>query len=308
MLVRVSLGTLAALGMARIRMDAAPTTAYLLQYSPTGCMARCAFCPQSAAVRGSKDYVSRVPWPPVELDRLVEALSGRRVFRRICMQSVLKPGFAQEILELLRRLQPLGIPVSLSINPVGVELLKGLSRLSDYLGVGLDAATPKVFRLTGKPYSWETYWWFLERGVEVYGERHVYVHLVAGMGESEWEMAETMERVYRAGGEVALFAHTPIRGSPLSSRPDPCYYRRLQALRHLLSKGYRLREVAYPRGGRIVFRDRYLDEVGAEAMLTSGCPWCNRPYYNEGPRGPLYNYPEPGLLPHRFPVECLAKD
>jgi len=27
--------------------------------------------------------------------------------------------------------------------------------------------------------------------------------------------------------------------------------------------------------------------------LTSGCPNCNRPYYNEKPSGPIYNYPRP---------------
>jgi len=26
-------------------------------------------------------------------------------------------------------------------------------------------------------------------------------------------------------------------------------------------------------------------------FLTSGCPSCNRPFYNEKPRGPLYNFP-----------------
>jgi biotin synthase-related radical SAM superfamily protein len=29
----------------------------------------------------------------------------------------------------------------------------------------------------------------------------------------------------------------------------------------------------------------------AEPFLTSGCPGCNRPFYNEKPSGPLYNYP-----------------
>jgi biotin synthase len=28
-----------------------------------------------------------------------------------------------------------------------------------------------------------------------------------------------------------------------------------------------------------------------EPFLTSGCPNCNRPYYNEKPSGPIYNYP-----------------
>jgi len=27
-------------------------------------------------------------------------------------------------------------------------------------------------------------------------------------------------------------------------------------------------------------------------FVTSGCPDCNRPYYNERPGGKLYNYPE----------------
>jgi biotin synthase len=26
-------------------------------------------------------------------------------------------------------------------------------------------------------------------------------------------------------------------------------------------------------------------------FLTSGCPDCNRPFYNEKPSGPIYNYP-----------------
>jgi len=30
-----------------------------------------------------------------------------------------------------------------------------------------------------------------------------------------------------------------------------------------------------------------------QAFQTSGCPGCNRPYYNERPGGPLYNYPHP---------------
>ena len=30
-----------------------------------------------------------------------------------------------------------------------------------------------------------------------------------------------------------------------------------------------------------------------EPFQTSGCPGCNRPFYNETPRGPIYNYPRP---------------
>jgi biotin synthase len=29
------------------------------------------------------------------------------------------------------------------------------------------------------------------------------------------------------------------------------------------------------------------------AFMTTGCPGCNRPFYNERPSGPFYNYPRP---------------
>jgi biotin synthase len=34
-------------------------------------------------------------------------------------------------------------------------------------------------------------------------------------------------------------------------------------------------------------------------FYTSGCPHCNRPYYNERPSGPMYNYPRP-ILPEEI--------
>jgi biotin synthase len=36
------------------------------------------------------------------------------------------------------------------------------------------------------------------------------------------------------------------------------------------------------------------------AFQTSGCPGCNRPYYNERPSGVMYNYPyEPSKEEHK---------
>ena len=43
--------------------------------------------------------------------------------------------------------------------------------------------------------------------------------------------------------------------------------------------------------------ERQLQEVieTGEPFVTSGCPGCNRPYYNEKPGGPIYNYPRQPL-------------
>jgi biotin synthase-related radical SAM superfamily protein len=44
--------------------------------------------------------------------------------------------------------------------------------------------------------------------------------------------------------------------------------------------------------GRLIGLGALLPASG-EPFQTSGCPDCNRPFYNEQPSGPLYNYPRP---------------
>ena len=44
--------------------------------------------------------------------------------------------------------------------------------------------------------------------------------------------------------------------------------------------------------GRLLGLGAPLPTLG-EPFQTSGCPDCNRPFYNEQPAGPLYNYPWP---------------
>jgi biotin synthase-related radical SAM superfamily protein len=43
--------------------------------------------------------------------------------------------------------------------------------------------------------------------------------------------------------------------------------------------------------------------VDGEAFCTAGCPGCNRPFYNERPAGPMYNYPRP-LTPAEVEAAC----
>jgi biotin synthase len=74
-------------------------------------------------------------------------------------------------------------------------------------------------------------------------------------------------------------------------------YRRVQLARHLIIHGK-------TRFENMKFNDKeqitdfgtpqtLLNQVISEgiAFCTSGCPECNRPYYNERPSGPMYNYP-----------------
>ena len=301
MIVRASLGSLAVLGLTKLRMAAAPRTLYLLQYSRSGCAASCAFCPQSRVSKSDKRLLSRIPWPPVELKRIAESLSSKpRLLSRVCVQTVVKEGFEEELLEIVEILKSAGsdIPLSVATTPVEKELLRELKNLGvERLGVGLDAASPRVLESVGKPHSWSEYLDFVRGALEVFGRGRVHVHLIFGLGESELEFVETMARLYEMGSEVALFAFTPVKGTPMESVPPPDLesYRKIQLVRYLLSRGIGPREFLRVKGTRIYLRRGPWLERALEAFLTSGCPGCNRPFYNETPRV-LYNYPSRELL------------
>jgi len=298
--VRASIGTLALLGLADIRMGARPTTAYLLQYSPYGCLGGCSFCSQSLRFRGRLSMLSRVTWPVVDLEVLAGRLAERlRLFVRVCFQTVLKPFFHHEATLILERLQSRvgGLPVSVATTPVPRWRLVEWRRLGvDYLGVGLDAATPEVFGRVGKPYSWSRYMEFIAEGVSVFGRGHVYVHLIAGLGEKPYELVEAMRMLYGMGARVALFRYTPLPGLPRHPGVDVGVYRLLQLARGMLEAGID------PWDYLEILPDGSLRLTGCPplnpltAFVASGCPGCNRPFYNESPRGPIYNYPNTSML------------
>ncbi|MCI2413650.1 MAG: radical SAM protein [Candidatus Aramenus sp.] len=239
-------------------------TAYALQAG--GCKARCAFCTQSSVSRADKAYLSRVKWYPVKLEDVKDKLSS---FKRFCLQTVLKDGFEEEALNILRQVN---IRKSVTIAPVDERYLWEMKEVGvDYLGVGMDT-TRGNWEKVGKPYSFERYLEFVKRAVEVFGRGKVYVHLVFGLGEDKGEFVELMKELFSLGAEVALFAFTPVKGTPMEDHPRPSLeeYREVQRIRFALSTGATPNEKAY---------------------FTSGCPSCDRPFYNEDPREKPYNVP-----------------
>jgi len=299
MLVRVSIGSLAVLGLADVRLDAIPKTLYMLEYSATGCLGCCVFCAQSRASRADKRFLSRVIWPAVDLDKVISALSKcSSCFARVCVQTVLKPGFFREALSIVSRIvRACSLPVSLATTPVSRRLLLEARKVGvDILGVGLDAASPRVFAEVGKPYTFDLYMRFIGWGIAVFGRDKVYVHLIAGLGESLDELLAVMEKAYSMGARVALFNYTYTPGLPRHLPGiDVASYRALQIARLLLEEGYDPRRyIDFSKRPPQVKEQLPIDP--RPALLTSGCPGCNRPFYNEGPLGPIYNYPSEELL------------
>jgi biotin synthase len=135
----------------------------------------------------------------------------------------------------------------------------------------------------------------LEESLHIFGKGNVSTHLIVGLGETEREMAERIQWAHDCGVTVGLFAFTPVRGTHLADRPPPplAAYRRMQAARWLVVHGLtRFEEMAFDRQERWACLDQPLPATG-EPFRTSGCPDCNRPFYNEQPSGPMYNYPRP---------------
>ena len=97
----------------------------------------------------------------------------------------------------------------------------------------------------------------------------------------------------------ALFAFTPIPGTALekNSAPKVKAYRRLQLARYMIVSGkIRFGDMSFDVEGKIVgygLTNELLNKEieGGLPFQTSGCPDCNRPFYNEKPSGPIYNYP-----------------
>jgi len=122
-------------------------------------------------------------------------------------------------------------------------------------------------------------------------------HIICGLGESEFEALSIIDKLVKAGVTTALFAFVPLKGTPMEDRDPPPVdsYRRIQAGHYLMSCGradfssFRFidgRLVSFGLSNRDI--ETYFSD--GRAFQTSGCPHCNRPFYNERPGGIIYNY------------------
>lgn len=306
-LLRASLGTAAVLGLERLWLDVKPTTAYLMTYSEGRCTANCSFCPQARGSTSSLRLLSRIIWPTYRTEDVLRGLLGSNGLRRACLQVINHPGFPEEVLSLVSALRGASLPISLDTPPLEEGDLRELEDMGlDRVCIPIDAATPELFervkgRGVGGPYTWSLHMRGLMEALRIFGGGRVTTHLIIGLGETEREAASLIQEMWDMGVTTALFAFTPIPGTRLEGYPQPplASYRRIQVARYLIARGLaHYEEMEFDEGGRLLsfglepsrLRESLSDGL---AFQTSGCPGCNRPYYNERPGGPIYNYPRP---------------
>ncbi len=306
-MIKCSAGTASILGLKEIKTDASPTTAYLM----TGerCNNDCSFCPQAQNASSRADLLSRVTWPSYERQKVISKISrafADNKLKRACFQVVNSQDALGETKEFLRDLHAeSSVPVCVSCT---VDTLEGVQELleqgADHVSIALDAACERVFR-EHKSGSWLQKRALLEDTAKAFPGR-IATHLIVGLGETEEEMLLTIQEMADLGIIIALFAFTPVRGTRLEKLVAPSLesYRRIQAARYLILKGViRFENIKFEAGRLSYFgleREQLLEILAeGEAFRTSGCPDCNRPYYNEKPGGVIYNYALPLTEPQK---------
>jgi len=311
--IRVSVGSAIVLGLLKGKLDAPPTTVYMLTYRNGKCQANCGFCPQARTSTSRADMLARVTWPPFQTKQVTEKIASsaeKGTVKRVCIQALNYPAVHKDLASLTRLIHSSSnVPISLSSPPFTKAQFKELAGAgADRISIALDAATEQLFNKvkgaqTQSPYQWKQQHQALEEAVEVFGRNQVYTHLIVGLGETEKQIIQTIQECTDSGIIPSLFAFTPIAGTTLENTPQPSLetYRRIQLARHLIiHRKTRVENMKFDQKQRI--KDYGIPKTQLHHVIqegtpfcTSGCPECNRPYYNERPGGPMYNYPRQPL-------------
>lgn len=286
----------------------------LLLHYAEGCQGRCDFCGLSRSRKESpkgKTFI-RVDWPVYPLEEIVERAKGRDQIHRICISMITHPKALKDTLFVIERFKTeTDLPISVLISPTVIRDEGPLQKMkmagADRVGIAIDAATPELFeklrgRGVGGPHRWDHYWDVVTMAADVFGRFQAGIHLIVGLGETEKEMVETIQKAHDIGCHTHLFSFFPEKGSPMEnhSLPPLDQYRRIQLARWIINEGLgSLRRMRFDEEEKLA---GFGLDVGpliqmGEPFMTSGCPGkdgkvaCNRPYGNERPSGPIRNFP-----------------
>lgn len=327
----------------RFFRDARPYCINLLLSYPEDCKASCAYCGLARTRPPGEDSFIRVEWPVLETKETIQRIARYRdSIRRVCISTVFHPSAVEDTLSIAEEVvravtgpqtkipSPLPpgegdstgsiyLPLSVLITP-GIfgrgemERLKALG--VDTLGIGLDAASKRVFQRTRAggvdgPLSWEVYLTALNEASEIFGPGKVSCHIIVGIGETDRELSEIFFHIKSLKAMIHLFSFYPEPHSLMarSRRPSLKRFRRAQLLCHLIERDVITPEsLDFDSRGRLVrleevCRDRPLGLSIIESInsgrpfLTGGCPGsegdiaCNRPFGSYRPGEPFRDFP-----------------
>lgn len=295
--LRLSLGSAVVLGLSKATMDAIPTTLYTMLGEH--CMGACRFCAQARDSAADPRFLSRIVWPAFDLEAVLDHLAQTQGLHRICVQTLRYAGMPADLVYVVKRMHQVSeLPISVCMNPVRSEWLSRLKAVGiERVGLGLDCAAETTFERVKPGFHWDRYHHFLREIENVFSGASM--HLIVGLGDSDEVLIRKIQEVHDHRCTVALFAFTPVRGARLKNlAPNIGRYRAIQLARYLIVHDQVRAEAMDFVQGRLVALHTSPAVLApalasGEPFQTSGCPGCNRPFYNERPGGDMYNYPSP---------------
>lgn len=260
----------------------------------------------------------RVDWPLYPTALVAEKIAAREAeatVGRVCLSQVQHPRAYEDLLLICGEIhsQAPAVPLSALVSATTLDeerLHRVREQGVDMIGVGLDAATPELFRETrGRgargPHSWEQHWAIVRAAREIFGPCKVNCHLMVGLGETGRELVEMFYNLksHQIAGYLFSFNPEPDTAMKDVPRAPMRRWRRVQLVKHLI-------EVCDPPAGAIEFdAEGAIGHIDAPAdtmqgaiaagqpFMTDGCPdrhgemACNRPYGSYRPGEPFRDYP-----------------
>jgi len=277
------------------------------------CAGNCSYCGLSRTrnLTESETFI-RVSWPTYAVDDMIHAVKEKQhELQRVCVGMIThKKAVADSIAIIKRFKKETDLLISALVSPT-VMKRGDLSRIkeagADMCGIAVDAATEELFdkfrgRSVSGPHRWSAFWDAVEEAAAVFGRYKAGVHLIVGLGETEKEMVDTIQRAHDLGAITHLFSFFPEAGSKMENWPQPDlgHYRRIQLARYVINNNLgTAAEIQFNGDGQLTDFGQDLDKFFAdgEAFMTSGCAGkddkvaCNRPFGNERPSKPIRNFP-----------------
>jgi biotin synthase len=288
----------------------------LLNY-PEGCFANCGYCGLARERPGlaQDNTFIRVGWPVFPTDRVVEAIAAHegRV-GRVCIAQVQDRRAYADLLDVSRRVRRRSaVPISALVSATLLDeerLLAIRDAGADIVGVGLDAASERVFDATrGRgargPHSWSQHWEIIRLARRHFGPMKVNCHVIVGLGETDRELVDLFHRLKAEQIAAYLFSFNPEPGTAMAATPRApiARLRRIQLTKYLIEHRDLPREaiefdeadgIARVRAPRALI-DECVD--GGAPFMTDGCPdrtgrlACNRPFGSYRPGEAFRDYP-----------------
>jgi biotin synthase-related radical SAM superfamily protein len=290
--INLSYGSEILLGFKKGKIAAPLTTIYA--NIGDKCIFNCSFCARAKHANSGKGYISRILWEGNPTEEILKRVKSSDA-KRFCLQVVNYSDVINDIVDFINMYNEMeiNIPLSISYRPLVKKEIDILfeTKKDLTLGIALDAANPTLYSLIRKG-DMETQISYIEHAKKHYD--NVTTHIIVGLGESDKDIYSILKRMYSMGVNVGLFAFTPIRGTKMENNkpPEISRYRKVQILHYIVKNNLDVNPV-FDENDNILNFDKPVNSIidSGEAFRTTGCPNCNRPYYNEKPSGVIYNYP-----------------